>query len=207
MDSGGLFGDVVEDPGTIVPLVATGYYRAYSPVWNNAVFAAPCEYACPSDIPTQDRINLLRKGKIREALELVLQYSPFPGSVCGAACPNPCMTACTRQAIDFAVLAGPLGKFSMDLPAPRRRAARARDLPSSGPAWAGLSAAWQLALRGHEVTIFERGHALPAARWRTPFRTTGSKVRSSRPRSGAFSVWASRSKRSERDPRKVPRAV
>ena len=28
------------------------------------------------------------------------------------------MTACTRQTIDFAVLAGPLGKFSMDLPAP-----------------------------------------------------------------------------------------
>ena len=67
--SGGLFGDVVSDPGDIVPLVPFGNYRAYSPVWNNAVFAAPCEYACPSGIPTQDRINLLRRGKIREALE------------------------------------------------------------------------------------------------------------------------------------------
>src|SRR5512142_2771839 len=157
---GGLFGDVVSDPGHITPLVPMGYYRAYSPVWNNAVFAAPCEYACPSGIPTQDRINLLRKGKIREALELVLDYNPFPGSVCGAACPNPCMTACTRQTTDFAVLAGPLGKFSMDLPAPPSRTPTGKKIAIIGSGVGGLSAAWQLALRGHEVTIFERSHAL-----------------------------------------------
>ncbi len=158
--SGGLFGDVVSDPGEIVPLVPYGNYRAYSPVWNNAVFAAPCEYACPSDIPTQDRINLLRKGKIREALDLVLKFSPFPGSVCGAACPNPCMTACTRQAIDFAVLAGPLGKLSMDLPAPRPSAPTDKKFAIIGSGVGGLSAAWQLAMRGHQVTIYERGQAL-----------------------------------------------
>jgi NADPH-dependent glutamate synthase beta subunit-like oxidoreductase/glutamate synthase domain-containing protein 3/ferredoxin len=157
---GGLFGDVVQDPGEVVPLVATGNYRAYSPVWNNAVFAAPCEYACPSDIPTQDRINLLRKGKIREALELVLRYNPFPGSVCGAACPNPCMTACTRQAIDFAVLAGPLGKYSMDLPAPVAAPHTGKRFAIIGSGVGGLSAAWQLALKGHTVTIFEKGNTL-----------------------------------------------
>lgn len=157
---GGLFGDVVQDSGEVVPLVATGNYRAYSPVWNNAVFAAPCEYACPSDIPTQDRINLLRKGKIREALELVLRYNPFPGSVCGAACPNPCMTACTRQAIDFAVLAGPLGKYSMDLPAPVAAPHTGKRFAVIGSGVGGLSAAWHLALKGHMVTIFEKSHTL-----------------------------------------------
>ena len=157
---GGLFGDVVFDRGEIVPLVPTGNYRARSPVWNNAVFAAPCEYACPSDIPTQDRINLLRKGKIREALDLVLNFSPFPGSVCGAACPNPCMTACTRQTIDFAVLAGPLGKLSMDLPAPRPASPTDKKFAVVGSGAGGLSAAWQLALRGHQVTLFERSQTL-----------------------------------------------
>ena len=157
---GGLYGDVLVDRGDVVPLVPIGSYRSYSPVWNNAVFAAPCEYACPSGIPTQDRINLLRKGKIREALDLVLQYNPFPGSVCGAACPNPCMTACTRQTIDFAVLAGPLGKFSMDLPAPHSASPTGKKIAIIGSGVGGLSAAWQLALRGHEVTIFERSHSL-----------------------------------------------
>lgn len=153
---GGLFGDVVKDSGAVIPLVAMGEYRTHTPVWNNAVFAAPCEYACASGIPTQDRINLLRKGKIREALDLVLQYNPFPGSVCGAACPNPCMTACTRQKIDFAVLAGPLGKFSMDLPAPPMAAHTGKRFAVIGSGVGGLSAAWQLALRGHTVVIYEK---------------------------------------------------
>ncbi len=154
---GGLFGDVVQDKGEVVPLVAMGDHRAYSPVWNNAVFAAPCEYACPSDIPTQDRINLLRKGKIREALELVLKFNPFPGSVCGAACPNPCMLQCTRQTIDFAVLAGPLGKYSMDLPAPVCDPHTGKRFAIIGSGVGGLSAAWQLALKGHTVTIYVIG--------------------------------------------------
>ncbi len=157
---GGIFGDVVSDDGFVTPLVATGQYRPFLPLWNNAVFAAPCEYACPSDIPTQDRINLLRKGRLRAALQLVLQYNPFPGSVCGAACPNPCMTACTRQTIDFAVLAGPLGKCSMDIPAPPVASPTGKKFAIIGSGVGGLSAAWQLALRGHEVTIFERGKTL-----------------------------------------------
>ncbi len=115
---GGLFGDVVTDPGNVTALVNTGPYRQYYPVWNNAVRAAPCQAACPVGIPTQDRINLLRKGKLAEALELIRQYSPFAASVCGAACPNPCMAACTRQQIDYSILIGPLGRHSLDLPLP-----------------------------------------------------------------------------------------
>jgi NADPH-dependent glutamate synthase beta subunit-like oxidoreductase/ferredoxin len=157
---GGIFSDVLTDSGEVVPLVPTGKFRVSIPLWNNAVFAAPCEYACPNGIPTQDRINLLRKGRVREALELVLQYSPFPGSVCGAACPNPCMAACTRGTVDFAVLAGPLGKLSTDIPAPPMAAPTGKTFAVIGGGAGGLSAAWQLALRGHQVTIFEQDRVL-----------------------------------------------
>jgi NADPH-dependent glutamate synthase beta subunit-like oxidoreductase/ferredoxin len=80
--------------------------------------------------------------------------------VCGAACPNPCMTACTRQQIDFAVLAGPLGKFSMDLPAPPMAAHTGKRFAVIGSGVGGLSAAWQLALHGHTVFIYEKGTRL-----------------------------------------------
>ena len=157
---GGLFGDVVSDPGNVTALVNTGAYRAYSPAWNNAVLAAPCQAACPVGIPTQDRINYLRKGKLNEALELVRQYNPFPASVCGAACPNPCMAACTRQQIDYSILIGPLGRYSLELPLPTVPAPTGKKYAILGSGVGGLSAAWQLALHGHAVTIFERGKTL-----------------------------------------------
>jgi len=158
--AGGLFGDVIEDPGKVTPLVTTGPDRSYSPVWSNAAFNAPCQAACPVGIPTQDRINTLRKGKLNEALELVRQYNPFPGSVCGAACPNPCMAACTRQQIDYSILIGPLGRLSMNLPTPAVPPATGKKYAIIGSGAGGLSAAWQLALRGHKVTIFEESGGL-----------------------------------------------
>ncbi|MBR4423631.1 MAG: 4Fe-4S ferredoxin, partial [Mailhella sp.] len=87
---GGIFSDVVSDDLSVSTLVARGALRLRVPCWDNAACAAPCEYACPSGIPTHRRFGLLRQGRTEEALRLVLRYSPFPGSVCGAVCPNPC---------------------------------------------------------------------------------------------------------------------
>ncbi|BCR03623.1 pyridine nucleotide-disulfide oxidoreductase [Desulfuromonas versatilis] len=153
---GGIFGDVVQDDYTLVAgLVNAGDDRLKIPHWQDKRFGAPCQVACPSNIPTQDRINLLRQGKYQQALELVLKYSPFPASVCGEVCPNLCMDACSRRFIDKPVAMKELGRLSLDVPAPQVKPASGKRVAVIGGGPGGLSAAWQLRLLGHQVTVFE----------------------------------------------------
>ena len=120
---GGIFSDVAVDDFEVKNMINTGLYRLRVPSWDNAKFAAPCEFHCPTGIPTQRRYDLLRQGKVEEAYKLVLEYTPFPGSVCGSVCPNPCMEGCTRGKIDEAVQIGPLAS---SLFIPRRNLRRRR---------------------------------------------------------------------------------
>ncbi len=153
---GGIFGGLIDDDYThVAGLVNTGKDRLKIPHWQNKAFCAPCESACPSSIPTQDRINLLRQGKYKEAIELVLNYSPFPGSVCGEVCPNPCMDACTRQFIDLPVRMPELGKLSLNAKSPEPKTDSGKKVAVIGGGPGGLSAAWHLRLLGHAPTIIE----------------------------------------------------
>ncbi|MGE9986469.1 FAD-dependent oxidoreductase [Desulfovibrio sp. SGI.169] len=152
---GGIFSDVCPDDFVVNGLVARGECRLRAPLWENARFAAPCEFHCPASIPSQRRFNLLREGRVEEACRLVLEYTPFPGSVCGGVCPNPCMESCTRAGLDSAVQIGGLGCCSADvsLKKPARRSGR--HLGVIGGGVGGLTAAWQLARMGHDVTVYE----------------------------------------------------
>ncbi len=153
---GGIFGDVVKDDyAHVAGLVNSGADRLKIPHWQDKRYGAPCQTSCPSSIPTQDRIKLLRQGKVKEALELVLNYSPFPASVCGEVCPNLCMDACTRQFLDKPVAMKELGRLSLEAASPEPRAASGKKVAVIGGGPGGLSAAWQLRLAGHEVVIYE----------------------------------------------------
>jgi hypothetical protein len=94
---GGLIGDLQETEKGTIPLIAKGEYRRYIPVWENKKYMAPCQAACPTGIPVQERWNMVRLDNVDEAISMGLEYTPFPATVCGYLCPSPCMASCTRN--------------------------------------------------------------------------------------------------------------
>ena len=143
-----------------IGLIETGEMRRRRPFWANQEKAAPCAYYCPVHIPTVDRLRLLREGKTREAYELVLDYTPFPASICGSICPNLCMQHCSRQAVDDSIDVAMLGRHSKDVPSPPVAASLGKKVAIIGGGPAGMNAAWQLARAGVEAHIFEKDDKL-----------------------------------------------
>jgi NADPH-dependent glutamate synthase beta subunit-like oxidoreductase/glutamate synthase domain-containing protein 3/ferredoxin len=142
--------------GTIV----TGELRRRAPWWANNESAAPCTYYCPIHIPTVERLRLIREGRIDEAYELVLGYTPLPASVCGAICPNLCMENCTRTGIDGSIEMQILGRAVANFKAPAEAPPIGTKVAVIGGGPAGLNAAWQLAIAGIEAHIFEKDSRL-----------------------------------------------
>jgi hypothetical protein len=77
-------------------LITTRYTAAFMCRFGKIKYMAPCEATCPTGIPVQERWKLVRDGRVDEAVDLALAFTPFPASVCGYLCPHPCMTACTK---------------------------------------------------------------------------------------------------------------
>ncbi|MBN1474787.1 MAG: FAD-dependent oxidoreductase [Syntrophaceae bacterium] len=157
LGAGGLIGDLSSEDRSPIGMITTGELRRFVPVWENEKYLPPCQAHCPTGIPVRKRWELIRKGKVDEAVSLVLQYSPFAATVCGYLCPNLCMQNCSRHLVNLpAVDIRVLGKASLEAQEPKRESATGRKIAIIGGGAAGLSVAWQLWLAGHEPVIFER---------------------------------------------------
>ncbi|MBZ0154704.1 MAG: FAD-dependent oxidoreductase [Alphaproteobacteria bacterium] len=157
---GGIFAEYLDHELTVLPYITTGKERRNKPVWANEKYNPPCAYACPTHIPSHKRASLIRQGRLQDSLELVLRYSPLPATVCGQICPNLCMESCTRGRLDRPLSIDKLGSLALDLPAPRKESPTGHRVAVIGGGPAGLSAAWQLALKGHTVDLYEAAGAL-----------------------------------------------
>ena len=152
---GGMFGAYLTHDRSVLPYITTGEERRWMPQWKNDKYLPPCAYACPSRIPSHKRATLLRQGRTAEALSLVLQYSPLPATVCGTVCPNLCMTDCTRGRVDEPLNIKEYGNAALNLKAPKKAKATGQSVAIIGGGPGGLSAAWQLGLKGHSVELYE----------------------------------------------------
>jgi glutamate synthase (NADPH/NADH) small chain len=124
---------------------------------------APCTRGCPlhNDIPTA--MFLLSQGDIVGAGRVFLENSNFP-DVCGRICPQEkqCEGSCVLAAREKPVNIGKLEAFVVDyvrrnfgyLPRPKLPATGMRvAVVGAGPA--GLAVAEELAVRGHEITVYD----------------------------------------------------
>ncbi len=163
---GGIFGDILDHSSfSTLPYLTRGKYRRFEPKWQNAVKAAPCSGVCPANIPSEQRFALLRAGQEEDALRIMFDYSPFPASVCGSVCPNMCMTACTRAKVDEPLDIKGLGLWSANAKAPEPASVTKYKIAVIGAGVAGLSAAWNLALAGHKIDLFEATSRLGGKLW------------------------------------------
>lgn len=153
---GGLIGDLTSADRSPIGLITTGELRRFVPVWANEKYLPPCQAHCPTGIPVQKRWELIRKGKMQEAVDLALEYTPFPATVCGYLCPNLCMQNCSRKTVSLpSVDVTVLGKASLEAKEPKPLAATGKKIAVIGGGAAGLSVAWQLWMKGHDAVIFE----------------------------------------------------
>ncbi len=125
---------------------------------------APCSLACPAGINVQGYVQMVKEGKYKEALNIIMEELPLPG-VLGRICPHGCEDACRRCEVDEPVAIRDLKRLAADQFDPRNikiDCLPQRDekiaIIGSGPA--GLSAAYHLAKKGIKATIYE---ALPEA--------------------------------------------
>lgn len=126
-------------------------------------YDAPCVTACPTAIDIPLFIRQIATGQPREAGRTILDQNIL-GGMCARVCPTEtlCEQACVREAAEGRpVEIGRLQRFATDRVMEETEHPYSR-APSSGKSAAvvgtgpaGLAAAHRLAMRGHDVTLYE----------------------------------------------------
>lgn len=127
----------------------------------NETCIAPCSDACPAGIDVQAYINLLEEGKYNEALHIIKNSNPF-SSVCGYICEHPCEIKCMRNNADEPVAIYQLKQFiskhAKNIPVKKDKS-KNKKIAVIGAGPAGLAAAYDLAVAGYKVDVFEKSSA------------------------------------------------
>ena len=129
-----------------------------------------CTEGCPVNVDIPEFIKALREGNIPEAARVLKCRNTLPG-ICGRVCPQEtqCEQVCTLSKRGAPIAIGRLERYVADwerqhvasgkpkvdtitAPSSGKRVA----IVGSGPA--GLTCAAELAMRGHQVTIYEALH-------------------------------------------------
>ena len=133
----------------------------------------PCRAACPVHTDAGAYVTAIAEGRPRDAYLIARGPNPF-ASICGRVCAAPCESACRRGTVDAPIAIRALKRYvteqfgveSFDAAAVWHEAhgpvpeATGTSVGIIGGGPAGLSAAYELRLAGHPVTVYEAADRL-----------------------------------------------
>ncbi len=125
--------------------------------------SAPCTSACPAHIQIPEFIDELRTKRFLPALSIIREHMPLAG-LCGRVCPHPCEAVCRRSEVDEPINIMRLKQSAWnyeyynhaEIKLPEKKAPTGKTCAIIGAGPAGLTAAYYLALLGHQVEVFDR---------------------------------------------------
>ncbi|HXX09902.1 MAG TPA: FAD-dependent oxidoreductase [Burkholderiales bacterium] len=126
----------------------------------------PCQAACPAGTDIPGYLEAVYHGRFREAYEINLRDNVFP-AVLGRVCSRPCEPACRHGwagngepvAICFSKRSAADFYHQQPILLPKLFPPSGRRVAVAGAGVAGLTAAREVALLGHSVTVFEKHRA------------------------------------------------
>ncbi len=121
----------------------------------------PCHLGCPAHTDVQGYVKQIALGNDSKAVQIIKDKIPLPASI-GRVCPHPCENDCRRQLVEQPLSIAYLKAFAADndrksanpfKPQVAEITGKKVAIVGGGPA--GLSAAYQLAVKGHAVTVLD----------------------------------------------------
>ena len=127
------------------------------------VALVPCSAECPAHIDIPGYLRMIGDGKYDEAVAIIRQKVPFPHAL-GYICVSTCQKECKRNGLNGAVDIKGMKRFAAERDTTQSwRAQYVKTAPPTGKKVAvvgagpcGLTAAYYLAKKGHDVTVMER---------------------------------------------------
>ncbi|HEX9059852.1 MAG TPA: NAD(P)-binding protein, partial [Clostridia bacterium] len=129
---------------------------------HNADCVAPCVTTCPANIDIQSYLRHVANGNFESAIRVIKDNNPFPVA-CGRVCPHTCEAKCRRNLVDSPVAINNVKRFAADWDMsretpwiPEKSSSTGKRIAIVGAGPSGLTAAYYSAIKGHDVTVFER---------------------------------------------------
>ena len=159
-EHGALWDDVTPLPDLLHSQPRAGPERDRRPIYVDLL--PPCNAACPAGENIQAWLAHAKAGRHEQAWRQLVADNPF-AAIHGRVCYHPCETVCNRAHLDGAVSVHAVERFLGDTardqgwqfegsPQPTRKRVL---VVGAGPS--GLSAAYHLARRGHQVEVRDAG--------------------------------------------------